>query len=213
MKRIIFVLMALLVCSTSIYAQKVKKEKKVKSGVSMNAGMMTYSADQHSVSSGIFGGLNYVMTTPMSKNPESRWLWEISLGLDFCSNKVEPEKMRSGSDNETFFEVINIGIRPRYILNPMGTRGHWYVFPGLTACPLALVPYEKWRSSKSTSQKKMVETTVGISMGGECGVGYATRHLGFSVAPFVRLGAPYSSKDSAGSIVTYGGYATIYYMF
>ena len=200
-----------LVFMPNVYAQKVKVDKKIKTGVSLNAGMLTYSIEDFSISPGILFGGNFVATAPLTKKAENRWIGEFSIGLDYCSNSVEKNNRRSSKDNEGFFE-IPIGIRFRYILNPLGTRGFWYVYPGMTVSGLTMVPMEKsTKVNKSTS--KYVGTEAGMSIGAECGVGYATRHLGLSVGPFIKIGTKYSSKDSGASPALYGGYATLYYMF
>ncbi len=219
MKKILMILLMAATCLATANAQsdlvgggKVKKEKKTKMGIALGAGSMGYSADQYSVSFGFLGSINFIMTMPFNKNPESRWLGEMTIGLNYCKNNVEWDKSSRSKTSTTLLEIPNIGVKCRYILNPMSTRGKWYIYPGISFCPLATFPVNE-TSSVNKNNKTLADDGPGLTFGGECGFGFAAKHLGFSVGPFIKIATSYSSKSNSTSPAMYGGQFNLHYMF
>lgn len=190
---------------------KVKKEKKIKMGLSLGVGTMGYSASQYSISYGILGSVGYVATMPLNNNPESRWLGEMGINISYCKNDAKWEKSSLSKPNSKLLEIPNISIRLRYILNPLSTRGKWYVYPGLSVCPIATFPVNG--TSNVNTKHKTLSNEFGATLSVEGGLGFAARHFGLSVGPFVKIGAPYSSKADGNSPLLYGGILSLLYMF
>ena len=218
MKRIIIMLLIAATNFASLSAQndligdgKVKKMKKTKMGLSLGIGTMGYSASQYSIKNGIMGSINYVATMPLNSNPESRWLGEMGIGISYCKNSAEWEKSSLSNHNSKLLEIPNIIIRLRYTLNPLSTRGKWYVYPGLSACPIATFPVNG--DNDNNRKLKSLSDEFGCTIGIEGGIGYSSNHLGFSVGPFGKIGAAYSNKTNGNSPIMYGGILTLYYMF
>ena len=218
MKKLLFMLLIVATSVSTANAQsdlvgggKVKKEKKTKLGVGITGGTMGYSFDNYSVDNGLLFGANFIVTTPLSKNPEARWLGEFSIGFDLCKNEAKSDYGSSYDTSCTTIDFFNLDVRFRYILNPMSTRGKWFVYPGF-AISLANIPLGKTSSSKYAKGKRL-ETKVGMGLTGECGIGYATKHLGFSAGPFAKVGAVLSDKDGGTAPLMYGGALTLFYMF
>ncbi|MBR5062764.1 MAG: hypothetical protein IKX24_11590 [Prevotella sp.] len=217
MKKMIIMLLIAATNFASLSAQndligggKVKKEKKLKMGLSLGIGTMGYSATQYSIKNGILGSVNYVATMPLNNNPESRWLGEMGIGITYCKNSAEWEKSSRSNHDSKLFEIPNVTIRLRYTLNPLSTRGKWYVYPGLSVCPIAIFPVNE--TSDVNRKYKNLSDEFGCTLGIEGGIGYSSNHLGFSVGPFGKMGATYSN-DKGNSPIMYGGILTLHYMF
>lgn len=192
---------------------KVKKKKKTNWGVGITAGTMGYSFENYSIENGVLLGINAILTTPLSANPEARWLGELSFGFDYCNNEAKYNKNPSYTsyDTSTFTMDYYIDLRFRYIINPMSTRGKWYLYPGFSVS-LATLPLGVDKSLKSFKGKELT-TEVGVGLTGECGIGYATKHLGFSAGPFAKVGAVLSDEKGGAAPLMYGAALTLFYMF
>lgn len=203
--------------SFNAYAQtgKVKKEKTQKSGITVKGGMASYSiSDAWDCESGAFGEIYWSVSGLMKPHkPECHWGWEIGLGLDFYTGKVNDSS--KSSRYSTPEDILTIGLftipmNVKYILNPLSTRGKWIAKLGIDMCPLEVgVPNETEGSSRYS---RHLESTLGVRVGGDAQFGYEAKHWGFSVGGFAGVMGPYSGESSTSTSM-YGYYASFQYYF
>lgn len=215
MKKLLLFLFIMITGVITINAQsdlvgggKVKTEKKIKQGIGITCGTMGFTASNHNIKNGVLFGASYIITMPLSNNPESRWLGELDLGFDFCKNDAEASDIFSHDTSITTWDIY-MGMRFRKILNPMSTRGKWYFYPGF-AFSFAGFPNEE-RNSRYKNVY-LLQEAIGMGLTGECGIGFATRHIGFAIGPFLKYGATFK-EDEKNVPLMYGGSLTLSYMF
>lgn len=192
---------------------KVKKEKVNKWGIEVEGGYANYSIKNYSCESGFSIEPRVVFSSPINpRNPEGRWYGELSVGLSFYTGKAEYEKKKSYASEDIFFaEMFNMGIKAKYLLNPLTTRGKWFLSPKLQVCPLALgVPKDKGGKNDYHN----LDSEFGVSIGLGASIDYEAKHWGISLGGYGKMATGYSSSsDTSGSFSLYGATAAFKYLF
>lgn len=201
---------------------KVKKEKNLRCGVEAYLGAGFCSIDGYEVKNGKAGAdleANFIIAGPLKpSNPEGRWYGEMSIGFGFFSETVESEKQSSYSSYEediSIYELFKIGVKAKYLLNPLATRGKWFIGARLSCCPLVCgLPTFNDSSISGRSHRYLGSSS---SMGLDSGLGlsasYEMKHFGIGIEAFGKLMSPYSDSESSAIDAMYGVRWDVKYIF
>ena len=214
MKKLLLFCCMLLATSAFSQSGKVKKEKTVKQGIVVKGGMASYSIDGWDCDAGFTGEVYWSLSGLLKpKNTESHWAFETGLGIDFSKSKAVYSGRKRGIDEDIFcIGLFTIPCNAKYILNPLSTRGKWIVKAGIDFCPLEIgVPQEK--EGKAISSYYHLESTVGMKIGIDGGLGYEGKHWGLYAGGFGGMMTPWSSEASLNSGTMAGFYASLHYFF
>lgn len=99
------------------------------------------SIGDYSGSGSTFGGYFVCQGLLKPRNPECRWAYEVGFGISVSTATLEYDgKYKSTDEEVTTCRILDIPCSIKYSLNPLSTRGKWYLNAGLSVCPLAIVP-------------------------------------------------------------------------
>lgn len=193
--------------------RKIKKEKKLKIGVGGEFGINHfYNVPGYDCESGLGGKISFMMTMPLSAKMayDARWHFDYSIGFGMYSgDATSSENSRYENTEHIFtFNLFDMNFNIRCILNKYGSRGKWYVFPGIEVCPavVGMPDFKKYKNDYTA-----LSSTTGLSIGGRAGIGYQSRHICISLSAYIRTLASYS--ESYGGCSQYGYLASLYYTF
>lgn len=212
-------MMPAFLCAQSVHGgKKVKREKTEKSAIAVVGGIENMSIGDYSGSGSTFGGYFMYQGLLKPRNPECRWAFEVGFGLSVSTANLEYDgKNKKSFDEEevTTFRMFDIPCNIKYSLNPLSTRGKWYLKAGLSVCPLAYVP--KGEKKGSLGYTHLDNGSLAVSAGINAGIAYEAKHWGFGLNGFAGIASSYSTDTDtdidSDLFKSYGTTITLKYLF
>lgn len=202
-------------CAQSVHGgKKVKREKTEKIGFAVVGGIEKMSIGDYSGSGSTFGGYFVCQGLLKPRNPECRWAYEVGFGISVSTATLEYDgKYKSTDEEVTTCRILDIPCSIKYSLNPLSTRGKWYLNAGLSVCPLAIVPAGEKKGSLGYTH--LDNGSLAVSAGINAGIAYEAKHWGLGLNGFAGIASSYSTDTDIDTDLfnSYGTTISLKYLF